>query len=182
MHSSADGFVAGPNKEMNWIHVDDEIFDYAGNQTDEADTALYGRVTYQMMEAYWPTAADKPSASKHDIHHSRWYNNVEKVVLSRTMKGANLKKTTIISENIAEEINKLKQKNGKNIVIFGSPGAGHSLMKENLIDEFWIFVNPIILGHGIALSTEMKEKIKLKLLSCKVFTSGVMGLQYEKIK
>src|ERR1044072_2075112 len=87
MHVSLDGFVAGPNGEMDWIHVDDEIFDYAGQRTSEADTALYGRVTYQMMEGYWPTAADQPNASKHAIEHSAWYKKVNKVVLSQTMKG-----------------------------------------------------------------------------------------------
>src|ERR671933_369653 len=82
MHTSLDNFVAGPNGEMDWITVDEEIFEYAGKRTSEADTALYGRVTYQMMESYWPTAADQPGASKHDIQHSAWYKSVEKVVVS----------------------------------------------------------------------------------------------------
>ena len=71
MHISLDGFVAGPNGEMNWIKVDEEIFDHIGRRISETDTALYGRVTYQMMENYWPTAGDGPDASKHDIEHSR---------------------------------------------------------------------------------------------------------------
>jgi dihydrofolate reductase len=87
MHTSLDGFVGGPNGEMDWIDVDDEMFEYAGQRTREADTALYGRVTYQMMESYWPTAGDQPTATKHDIEHSKWYNSVAKVVVSRTMKG-----------------------------------------------------------------------------------------------
>jgi dihydrofolate reductase len=90
MHTSLDGFVAGPNGEMDWITVDEEIFDYASGRTNESDTALYGRVTYQMMEAYWPTAADQPGATKHDKEHSAWYNKVLKVVLSKTMKNADL--------------------------------------------------------------------------------------------
>src|SRR5438093_8619734 len=93
MHMSLDGFVAGPNGEMDWIIVNDEMFEYAGQRTREADTALYGRVTYEMMEGYWPTAADQPGATKHDIEHSRWYNQVLKVVVSRTMKGARLANT-----------------------------------------------------------------------------------------
>src|SRR3979409_1602991 len=87
MHTSLDGFVAGPNGEMDWIKVDDEMFEYVGKRTNGADTALYGRVTYQMMEGDWPTAADRPNATKHDIEHSRWYNKVAKIVLSRTMRG-----------------------------------------------------------------------------------------------
>src|SRR5215208_6430556 len=94
MHASLDGFVAGPNGEMDWIKVDDEMFDYAGRETNEADTALYGRVTWEMMEAYWPTAANQPAATKHDIEHSEWYNKVTKVVLSKSMQGRNLKNTT----------------------------------------------------------------------------------------
>ena len=76
MHTSLDGFVAGLNGEMDWIKVDDAIFDFVGTMTDQADTALYGRVTYQMMESYWPTAGEKSNASKHDIEHSIWYNKV----------------------------------------------------------------------------------------------------------
>src|ERR1700753_2326986 len=90
MHISLDGFVAGPNGEMNWIKVDEEIFDHVGKRIDQTDTALYGRVTYQMMENYWPNAGKEPTASKHDIAHSTWYNKAHKVVLSKTMKGEGL--------------------------------------------------------------------------------------------
>src|SRR4030095_2530899 len=95
MHTSLDGFVAGPKGEMDWINVDDEIFDYAGKETDRADAALYERVTYEMMEGYWPTAGDQPTATKHDIEHSRWYNSVTKIVLSRSMRGKKLENTII---------------------------------------------------------------------------------------
>ena len=181
MHVSLDGFVAGLNGQMNWIHVDEEIFDYAGNRTNEANTALYGRVTWQMMDAYWPTAADKPNASKHDIEHSTWYKNVEKVIMSRSMQGQKLPKTTIISDNLEKEINKLKQQEGKEIVIFGSPSAAHSLMQYNLIDEFWLFINPIVLGQGIPLFKDVKESFKLKLIASTAFTSGVVCMHYEKL-
>src|SRR5205085_10154744 len=105
MHISLDGFVAGPNGEMNWIKVDEEIFDQVGKRISETDTALYGRVTYQMMENYWPQAGKEPNASKHDIEHSQWYNKAHKVVLSKTMKDAGSKaielaNTTIISDNV----------------------------------------------------------------------------------
>ena len=85
MHISLDGFVAGPNGEMDWIKVNEEIFDHVGKRISQGDTSLYGRVTYEMMENYWPTAADKPTASNHDIQHSKWYKKVHKVVLSKTM-------------------------------------------------------------------------------------------------
>src|SRR3989338_8918822 len=110
MHTSLDGFVCTFKKEMNWIHVDDEIFDYGGRLIDQADTALYGRVTYQMMEAYWPTAADRPNASKHDIEHSHWYKKAVKIVLSKTMGDNHKPNTQVMSDNIPEQIQKLKQK------------------------------------------------------------------------
>jgi len=181
MHTSLDGFVAGPNGEMDWIIVDDEIFDYAGNQTNKSDTGLYGRVTYQLMESYWPTAADKPNATKHDIQHSTWYNKVSKVVLSKTMKDANLPNTKIISDNVCNEIMKLKQEEGKEIVIFGSPSVVHTLMPENLIDDYWLFVNPVLLGQGIPLFKNIAAQTKLKLVKSNSFTSGVVCLHYEKI-
>ena len=180
MHVTLDGFAAGPNGEMNWINIDDEIFDYAGHRTDEADTGLYGRVTYEMMDAYWPTAADNPDASKHDIEHSNWYNKVEKVVISTTMQEQGKGKIKIISDSIHERVTELKQQEGKEIVMFGSPGTAHTLMEYNLIDEYWLFVNPVLLGQGISLFKDLKEKIDLKLLESKTFASGVVCLHYAK--
>jgi dihydrofolate reductase len=182
MHLSLDGFVAGPNGEMNWIKVDEEIFDYVGRRIVKTDTALYGRVTYQMMESYWPTAGDKPNASRHDIEHSKWYNKVRKVVLSKTLKEENLTNTTIISDNLMDRINEIKQSRdsgSEEILLFGSPTATHSLIQMNLIDGYWLFVNPIVLGQGIPLFTDIREKIKLELLNTtRQFTSGVTELNY----
>ena len=186
MHISLDGFVAGPNGEMDWIKVDEEIFDYVGKRISEGDTALYGRVTYQMMESYWPTAGDKPTATKHDIEHSKWYSKVHKFVLSKTMKDvslpdgqAGLSNTTIISDNLSDRLNKIKHQAGEDILVFGSPTATHSLIQLNLIDGYWLFVNPIILGRGIPLFVDIKEKIKLNLLTIRQFTCGVTELNYE---
>jgi dihydrofolate reductase len=178
MHISLDGFVAGPNGEMDWIKVNEEIFDYVGKRISEGDTALYGRVTYQMMENYWPTAGIKPAATRHDIEHSRWYKKVHKVVLSKTMTETVLSNTTIISNNLADRINKIKQQEGKEILLFGSPTATHSLIQQRLIDGYWLFVNPIILGRGIPLFAGIKEKTKLTLLTTRQFTCGVTELNY----
>ena len=179
MHTTLDGFVAGPNGEMDWIKFDDTMFDFVGNFTNEADSALYGRVTYQMMDSYWPTAGQQPNASKHDIEHSRWYNKVDKIVLSKTMHHNKKERTTFIGENISNEITTLKQQPGKNILIFGSPTAVHSLMKDSLIDEYWLFINPIILGKGISLFTGLKENISLKKMTVKEFSCGVVALNYK---
>jgi dihydrofolate reductase len=178
MHISLDGFVAGPNGEMDWIKVDEEIFDYVGKRIGETNTALYGRVTYEMMEGYWPAAGDKQDASKHDIDHSEWYNKAHKIVLSKTMKDADLPNTTIISDNLSDKINEIKKQAGSEFLLFGSPTATHSLMQLNLIDGYWLFVNPVILGRGIPLFGGIKDKIKLKLLTTRQFTSGVTELNY----
>ncbi|HWV66955.1 dihydrofolate reductase family protein [Chitinophaga sp.] len=181
MHVSLDGFVAGPAGEMNWISVNDEIFDFAAQRTNEADTALYGRVTYEMMDNYWPTAADKPNASKHDIEHSTWYKQVDKVVLSNTLKGLQKDKTTVISDDFQGKINALKQLPGREIIIFGSPGATQSLMQHQLVDEFWLFVNPILIGEGMPLFKGIREHVHLKLVASTAFpSSGVVCLHYKK--
>jgi dihydrofolate reductase len=179
MHTSLDGFVAGLNGEMDWIKVEDEIFDFVGTMTDQSDTALYGRVTYQMMESYWPTAGNQPNASKHDKEHSAWYNKVSKVVLSKTISEIGLDNTRVLGDHLADKINKIKEQDGKNILIFGSPGASHSLLKEGLIDEFWLFVNPLLLGQGIPLFKGLIETTKLKLIETKTFSCGVVALHYE---
>ena len=180
MHISLDGFVAGLNGELDWVKVDEEIFDYVGKRISEGDTALYGRVTYQMMEDYWPTAGDKPTATKHDIEHAKWYNKVHKVVLSKTMNPDSYRETntTIISDNLSDRISEIKQQAGEDILLFGSPTATHSLIQQNLIDGYWLFVNPIILGQGIPLFVDINDKIKLKLLTTRQFTSGVTELNY----
>jgi dihydrofolate reductase len=181
MHISLDGFVAGPNGELAWVKIDEEIFDHVGKRIRKSDAALYGRVTYQMMESYWPTAADKPTATMHDIEHSKWYSKAHKIVLSKTMKEESLTNTTIISENLTDRINEIKQSRtggSEEILLFGSPTATHSLLQLNLIDGFWLFVNPIILGRGIPLYVDIKDKIKLNLLTTRQFTSGVIELNY----
>jgi len=178
MHISLDGFVAGPNGEMNWIKVDEELFAYIGKRISKGNTALYGRVTYQMMEGYWPTAGDEPDATQHDIDHSRWYNKAHKLVLSKTMKDADLTNTTIISDNLSDRINEIKGQEGPDILLFGSPTATNSLMQQNLMDGYWLFVNPVILGQGIPLFTGTENKTGLKLLTTHQFASGVTELNY----
>lgn len=178
VHVSIDGFVAGPNGEMDWIKVDEEIFDHVGKRISENDTALYGRVTYQMMESYWPTAADQPAATRHDIEHAKWYNKAHKIVLSKTMSSAGLTNTRVIGDSLPERINEIKQQPGNEILLFGSPTATHSLMQLDLIDGYWLFVNPVILGQGIPLFIHNKDSIKLDLLTTRQFACGVTELNY----
>lgn len=178
MHISLDGFVAGPKGEMDWIKVDDEIFDFVGQRISKTDAALYGRVTYEMMENYWPSAADQPNASKHGIEHSKWYSKAGKIVLSKTMTEAGLNNTTVIGDHISDRINEIKQSSGEEILLFGSPSATHALIQLGLIDGYWLFVNPVILGQGIPLFIDVRDKIQLRLLSTRPFSCGVTELNY----
>src|ERR1700748_279091 len=163
MHTSLDGFVSGLNGEMDWIKLGDDMFDFIATMTDNADTAFYGRITYEMMQSYWPKAGEQPNATKHDKEHSAWYNKVSKVVLSKTLSETGLINTKVISDQLTDNINKIKNQEGKNILIFGSPATSQSLLSLGLIDEFWLFVNPILLGQGKPLFKGISETIKLKL-------------------
>src|SRR6266498_4103989 len=179
MHTSLDGFVAGPNGEIDWIAFDEELADDVGGITESADTALYGRITYQMMEGYWPTAGDSPTATKHDLEHANWVNNSLKIVFSRSREKTNWKNTMIIKDDIAEKIADMKNQPGKNLLLIGSASITHVFMQHNLIDEYWINVNPVLLGEGTPLFTNISDRVNLKLVQAKIFAHGVVGLQYE---
>jgi dihydrofolate reductase len=179
VHLSLDGFVAAADGGLGWVSITEELFDHVEKRIQQTDTALYGRVTYQMMEAYWPTAAEQPNASKHDLEHSRWYKTARKVVLSKTLADEDYTDTKIIRSHLRDEITQLKQGAGSEILVFGSPSATHALMAEDLIDEYWIFLNPVLLGHGIPLFKNIQHKTQLKLVSSKTFASGVVCLNYE---
>lgn len=180
MHVSLDGFVAGPNGEMNWITVDENLFDFVGDRTNKSDAALYGRNTYQMMEGYWPTAGDAPDASKHDKEHSAWYKKVNKYVLSHTLKSDSSKKLHVLGKDLKKEITDLKNGPGEEILIFGSPSAGHSLAQLGLVDAYWLFINPILIGKGIPLFTGLNDITKLKLKKTHAFDNGVVCLNYDR--
>jgi dihydrofolate reductase len=179
-HVSLDGYVAGLNGEMDWIKVDEEIFEHVGERVKESDTALYGRVTWQMMEGYWPTAGDAPDASKHDIEHSAWYKKAGKIVLSKSMQNEQLPNTVFIGEDVEDRVKAVKQQAGTEILIFGSPSATHALLQYDLIDEFWLFVNPILLGQGVPLFKNVNERTQLTLASSKTFANGVVCMHYKK--
>ncbi|MFC0513865.1 dihydrofolate reductase family protein [Mucilaginibacter angelicae] len=179
MHISLDGFTARADGAMNWIKISNEMFEYASARTQAADTALYGRKTFEMMDAYWPTAADKPGASKHDVEHSTWYKKTLKYVVSETAARQNTDKLKFISGDVKAQVSDLKKQDGGEIIMFGSPGLARYLMIEGLIDEFWLFVNPIVLGAGIPLFANVE--IKLKLEKSTTFADVVIGLHYIKV-
>src|SRR5688572_7268244 len=107
-HITLDGFVAGTNGEMDWIGLDDDMFGYVGTLTETAGAALYGRKTYEIMDAYWPIAGDRPNATKHDHDHSAWYNNVDKIVLSDSMMGQDKDKIRFITGDMMDVVARTK--------------------------------------------------------------------------
>jgi dihydrofolate reductase len=132
------------------------------------------------MEAYWPTAAKQPGATKHDVDHARWVNQATKLVFSKTLNKTDWQGTHIIGGNIKEEINKLKAQPGKNLLMIGSPSLAQSFMKMGMIDEFRLNVNPIILGNGKSLFNGVDETINLNLVGTQTFDTNVLGLTYAK--
>jgi len=130
------------------------------------------------MESYWPTVLKKPNAGKHAREHAEWVENVPKIVFSRTLTEVTWNNTRLIKDNIAEEVKKLKEEPGKDLVIFGSPGLATTLMNLGLIDEYKLTVHPIILGKGISVFTNNTTKSTLKLLESRTMKSGVITLHY----
>ncbi len=179
MHLSLDGFAAGPHGELDWVSYDEELEKHAEDIVSTVGSPLYGRVTYQMMEGYWPTVLQDTAATKHDLDHARWVEDVEKIVFSETLEKVEWNNTRLIKDNIAEEVLKLKQQPGKDLVIFGSPGLARSLMQLGLIDAYRLTINPVILGSGIPLFADVEDKINLKLVNSRTFRSGVVALHYE---
>ena len=123
VQTSLDGFVAGPNGKFDNFIGGEENLEFVCSLTDDADAALFGRISYQLLNSHWPTNAGKPGATKNEIKYSNWYNAVPKFVLSKTLQPNQSDKTIIISDNIETEINLIKQQPGKTILIFGSPTA-----------------------------------------------------------
>jgi dihydrofolate reductase len=181
MHMALDGFAAGPNGELDWIAYDQELEKHAETVVSTVGTALYGRVTYQMME-YWRTVPSNPEATKHEIEHAKWIEAIPKVVISTTLKSSDWNNTSIIADNLSEAILKLKQQPGKDIVIFGSPSLTKALAQLNLIDEYQLTLSPVLLGAGVQFFSQLAQKRPLQLLASKTFGSGAMALHYKVAK
>jgi dihydrofolate reductase len=137
VHTSLDGFVAGENGGFENFKPGKDNLEFVCSLTEQADAALVGRISYQLLNAHWPTAHQKPDATKDEIKYSQWYNNAEKIVISKTLTEANLTNTTVIGKDLESKLTKVKQKAGKNILMFGSPSAFQSLFQLGLIDEYW---------------------------------------------
>jgi dihydrofolate reductase len=179
-HTSLDGFVAGARGELDDFDASEENLQFVCSLTEQADSALFGRTSYELLNNYWPPAKDLPHASKGRVAFSTWYNRAKKIVISKTMKEQNLNNTIIISDDIANELIKIKNQPGKDILIFGSPAVAQLQMQNDLIDSYWMFVNPIIFGRGIPLFADMENKLTLKLSFTKQFANGEIALSYSR--
>jgi dihydrofolate reductase len=178
---SLDGYVAGPNGEMDFVGAsfDAEMGKYEDDMVNESDTLLLGRVTYQSFAASWPFVPDNPSISEDEKAYARKLNAMRKIIFSRTLDKVEWNNSRLVKDNIAEEVAKLKQEPGKNMLISGSPSIVQLLTNLHLIDEYQVLVHPVILGGGKPLFAEIKEKVNLKLVNTRTNSGGVVFLTYR---
>ncbi|HAH25682.1 MAG TPA: dihydrofolate reductase [Prolixibacteraceae bacterium] len=161
--------------------VDDEIHQHYNELLRNADTLLYGRITYQLMESYWPLIVKNPTGNKPTDDFAVSIDNISKIVFSRKLKSVDWINTTLKKEVIKEEVLELKLQVGKNILV-GSPSLIVALTKLDLIDQYQICVHPIVLGSGLTLFKNIKDRIDLQLLKTKIFECGAVILYYEPAK
>jgi len=163
------------------IDPDDEVLEYFTGLTREADLQIFGRKTYQLMVPYWPEVAKDPSASKADREFAQAFNSTNKLVFSRSLDSVEDKNTRIVRTNLRDEILKLKQEQGKNILV-GGVDIPSQLIELGLVDEYRLVVFPVIAGKGRRLleGVSLQEKLQLKLIDSKIFRSGCVSLHYLK--
>jgi len=161
--------------------ADEETHQHYSELLSNTDTLIYGRITYQLMESYWPSVVKNPTGIKPTDEFAILIDNIPKIVFSRTLKNVNWKNTKLKKEVIKEEILELKRQAGKNILV-GSPGLILALTQLDLIDEYQLAVHPIILGSGLPLFKNIGDRIDLKLLKTKTFGCGAIVLYYEPIR
>jgi dihydrofolate reductase len=177
-HISLDGFMAGPGGDMDFIVFNEELADHTYPLIETVDLAVYGRVTYEMMEGYWPTAGDAPDAGAHTKSHSRWYNGVKKIVASRTLAVSKDPNVRVVGDAIVGTLSAEKQKAGGDIMIFGSPTLTRALAEADLVDEWRLTLQPVILGGGLPLFGKREKGPRLALRSSKAFGTGVIAVHY----
>ena len=173
---TVDGFFDGAQKwDLGWHNVDAEFNDFAIAQLDATGMLLFGRVTYTGMAGYWAS----PDAIKDDAEVANRMNAIPKVVFSRTLEKADWNNTRLIKTNLPEEILKIKQAPGKDIALFGSANLMATLVQHNLVDEYRLMLNPLVLGKGAPLFAGMRGPLKLKLLQARPFKSSNVLLTYQ---
>ena len=173
-----DGYFKGPNGDLSWHRHGAEENEYAAEMLKSGNTLLFGRVTYEMMASYWPT----PDAIKNDPIVAGRMNEADKIVFSRTLKKAEWSHTTIMKDNIGEEIRKIKQAPGKDMTLLGSGSILTQFAEQGLIDEYQIMVDPVALGDGTPIFKGIKQRLNLELTTTKAFGSGVVLLCYKPVE
>jgi dihydrofolate reductase len=160
---------------------DDEIHEHFSDVLRDAGTWLSGRITYQLMESYWPAIVKAPTGNKPEDDFAVLLDNMQKIAFSRTLKTVDWKNTTLKHELIKEEISALKQQTGKTILA-GSPSLISALTQMGLVDEYQLVIHPVILGSGLPLFKNLKDRVNLKLTKTKTFSSGAVLHYYERRK
>ena len=162
--------------------ADEEIHQHYTELLRTAGTVLYGRITYQLMESYWPTVVENPTGNRAMDEFAAAIDNISKIVFSRTLKNVEWKTAKVAKRDIKEEVLELKQQAGRDIFV-GSRSLIVALTKLNLIDEYQLCVHPVIVGNGLPLFKSVSDRIILKLVKTKTFnSSGSILLYYEPIK
>jgi dihydrofolate reductase len=184
MWVTLDGFIAGPNNEMDWVGklYDDAMGKYETDLVSSADTLILGRVTYQSFAGSWPNVPDNPSVSEGEKQYARQLNSMRKIVFSKTLDKAEWNNSTLMKEIVPEDIAKMKQEPGKDMIIYGSASIVQALTNLGLIDEYQLLVHPLVLGSGKPLFKDITKPVNLKLTRTENRKSGVVVLYYEPEK
>jgi dihydrofolate reductase len=178
MGMSLDGFIEGLDRDISWHRVDEELHAYMNQELAKMGAFVGGRIVYELMEAFWPTADQEPDAPPVTLEFARIWRETPKIVYSRTLQeaGAN---TTIYREVVPEEVMALKQQPGGDLSLGGSDIAV-AFREHDLIDEYRIFVHPVLIGRGKPLFQETDAHSDLRLVETKRFGNGVVMLRYER--
>jgi dihydrofolate reductase len=174
-----DGFVCGPNGEMDWMvwEWDEVLKRYTAELTNSVDTFLMGRATGEGMAVYWPTVGSNPESSEEDKWMAERLNSFPKVVFSRTITHIHWNNARVANDIVAE-VKELKKEPGKDIMIYGGADIVSSFIRENLIDEYHLYVNPVAIGKGKAIFDKVNDNLKLNLEKTIVSTTGIVVHQY----
>lgn len=179
MMVTLDGYFEGPKHDISWHNVDAEFNDFAIPQMMEADTILFGKRTYQLMEEFWPS----PAGLEGDPEVAYIMNSTPKVVISSSLKKVteteHWKNVRLIGDNIKEELQKLKEQDGKDVIVLASSNLCVSLLEWGLLDEIRIMENPVAIGEGTTLFKGLKNRVKFKLMQERTFHSGNVLLTYH---
>ena len=176
MSVSVDGYVEGPNQELDWHNVDEEFNAYAAATLKKSDVLIMGRKTYELMAGYWPNATDN------DPDVTFQMNDTPKLVFSRTLKSVEWKTARLATGSIAEEVARLKSTPGDGFLWVGGSNLASAFLEEGLIDEVRIILTPVLVGEGHTVFGDIKRRHQLKFLSTKSFESGSVLVIYEPVR